>query len=74
MSGDAACSNTGNGACRLVCVCILTVCLGIEGSTAGLFVSSSSLSMWSVLMYESYRPSPWRAKGTEVNKCDNVES
>lgn len=41
-----------------VFVCILTVCLGTGGSPDGLFVSASSFRMWSVLMYESYRPSP----------------
>lgn len=61
--------------CVRVCVCILTVCLGIGGSPDGLFVSASSFRMWSVLMYESYRPSPWRAAGTvmnKVNQCDDV--
>lgn len=43
----------------------LTVCLGTGGSPDGLLVSASSLRMWSVLMYESYRPSPWRAKEEE---------
>ena len=33
-----------------VFVCALTVCLGIGGSPDGLFVSASSLRMWSVLM------------------------
>lgn len=47
--------------CAYVFVCPLTVCLGTGGSPDGLFVSASSLRMWSVLMYESYRPSPWRA-------------
>lgn len=47
--------------CVCVFVCILTVCLGMGGSPDGLFVSASSLRMWSVLMYESYRPSPCRA-------------
>lgn len=79
MSGDRACFGTGNRALLdvCVCVCLLTVCLGIGGSPDGLFVSASSLRMWSVLMYESYRPSPWRAEGTEMkqtNQCDNVES
>ena len=36
-----------------VWVCALTVCLGMGGSPDGLFVSASSLRMWSVLMYES---------------------
>lgn len=61
MSGDRACCSTGNRDC-LLCACVLTVCLGMGGRPAGLFVSASSLRMWSVLMYESYRPSPWRAK------------
>lgn len=54
-------------------VCILTVCLGTGGSPDGLFVSASSLRMWSVLMYESYRPSPWRAgnKTEQINQCEN---
>lgn len=47
--------------CATVLVCLRTVCLGTGGSPDGLFVSVSSLRMWSALMYESYRPSPWRA-------------
>lgn len=43
----------------------LTVCLGTGGSPDGLLVSASSLRMWSVLMYESYRPSPWRTEEEE---------
>lgn len=71
MSGDRVCFSTGSTAllalCTHVCVClfvcILTVCLGMGGNPDGLFVSASSLRMWSVLMYESYRPSPCRAEG-----------
>lgn len=48
--------------CVCLFVCILTVCLGMGGRPDGLFVSASSLRMWSVLMYESYRPSPCRAE------------
>ena len=72
MSGDRVCFSTGSTAllalythmCVCVClfVCILTVCLGMGGRPDGLFVSASSLRMWSVLMYESYRPSPCRAE------------
>lgn len=59
--------------CAYVFVCILTVCLGTGGSADGLFVSAPSLRMWSVLMYESYRPSPWRAgnKNEQINQRDN---
>lgn len=47
---------------HVLSVWILTVCLGMGGSPDGP-VSASSLRMWSVLMYESYRPSPCRAEG-----------
>lgn len=56
-----------------VLVCILTVCLGMGGSPDGLFGSTSSLRMWSVLMYESYRPSPCRAEGDKAEQNKSVE-
>lgn len=56
-----------------VLVCILTVCLGMGGSPDGLFGSTSSLRMWSVLMYESYRPSPCRAEGDKEEQNKSVE-